>query len=388
MPVFNGTSASDFLSNNDNVVAYSQDVTKRIMKKSKTKPFIGIGNDGERTIIKAHKKSCQLGNIVGISLEDDLIEAGATGNVTLNASSEELKTLKQFIKVDRFQHSVPSTESIVNQRVADSFKSRAKGKLTNWGTTKFDRIFFSALSADCTNIVASGHHDSLDTSVIETSNILTTEDISEAKRRALQGVDALGKEAPPLTPVVVNYSEDKGYWEELPMFVMLVGTDSARNLKNDPNWEEAQKQVALRGKENPIFTGALGYWDGVLVLNAGTDTARQSGILTSNGKFCGFSNVKNFNLETYEGKNEQRTELNLFLGASAGQIVVDLGVSYYDYVDKDDPRRMIAAIDRVYGFAKTRFDANANDNLLKDSVFNGKDYGVIAVASSTGRAEK
>ena len=45
---------------------------------------------------------------------------------------------------------------------------------------------------------------------------------------------------------------------------------------------------------------------------------------------------------------------------------------------------MKASIDRVYGFAKTKYEASANDGILKDSIFDGNDYGVIAIVASTG----
>lgn len=387
MPQWNGQSARDFLSDTDTIVSYSQEITKRAMAKSKLKPFIGVSSSEHGAMIKATHKTTGEGNIVTLTLEDDLIQAGATGNVTLNASAEELKRLRQLVSVSRFQHSVPSNEDIVSQRSASKFKSTARDRLGNWATIKLDRIILSALSANLTNIVASNHHEDLDTQNIAPGDILTTKDIEEAKRRAIDGVDAKGNEAPPLVPIKIFENENAGYYEELEMFVLFVGTNSAANLKKDPNWREAQKAARERGKDNPLFSGALGFWDGVLVLDIKSDTERTSGILRSNGKFTGFGDVKKFDLSTYAGKDKQRTEINLFLGASAGQLVVDKGIQYYEYDDKDDPRRMNIGIDRVMGFAKTKFLASANDGLLEDSVFNEKDYGVIGVISSTGRAE-
>lgn len=43
---------------------------------------------------------------------------------------------------------------------------------------------------------------------------------------------------------------------------MLVGTWAARDLKADPIWQAAQQNAAIRGSKNPIFTGALGEYDG------------------------------------------------------------------------------------------------------------------------------
>lgn len=384
MSVFGGLSAQDFLSNADTKVAYSKAVTREVTKQSKVKPFIATSETDTTSIIKTVLKTCELGSVVAIELEDALVESGAIGNVDFSASGEELKNIKQFVKVDRFQHAVPSTQSIVNQRNADSFKSRAKNSLSNWGTMKFDKIFFSVMSADCTNIVVCGHSGDTTPANLVKANVLTTADVEEAKRRALLGLDAAGNSVPPLIPVRTFKEENLGFYEEVEYFVMFVGTNSARNIKNDPNWEAARRDARERSKTNPIFSGALGLWDGVLLLDVKTDTARQSGILTSSSKFVGFGNVKTSDLSIYKGGAGQETEINLLVGASACHMVVDMGIAYYDWADKSDPRRMNAGIDRVYGMAKTKYEASANDGILADSIFNGKDYGVIAVVASTG----
>jgi len=384
MGVFSGLSASDFLSDADTRISYSKTVTKEVTKKSKVKPFIATSEADTTSIIKTVLKTCEMGSVVGVEMEDALIESGAVGNVDFSASGEELKNIKQFIKIDRFQHAVPSTQSIVNQRNADKFKTRAKNSLINWGTMKFDKIFFSAMSADCTNVVVSGNHSDATPANLVLADVLTTADVEEAKRRALLGVDSQGNAVPPLIPVKTTQSENIGYYEEVEYFVMFVGTNTARNIKNDANWAEARKDALERGKTNPIFSGALGFWDGVLLLDVKSDTARQSGILTSSSKFVGFGNVKSSDLSIYEGGTGQETEINLLLGAGACHVVVDQGIAYYDWADKNDPRRMNAGIDRVYGLAKTKYEASANDGVLEDSIFDGKDYGVIAVVSSTG----
>lgn len=384
MSVFGGLSAQDFLSDADTKVAYSQSITKEVTKKSKVKPFIAASESDTTSIVKTVLKTCEMGSVVGVEMEDSLIESGAVGNVDFSASGEELKNIKQFVKIDRFQHSVPSTQSIVNQRNADKFKTSSKERLSNWGTMKFDKVFFSLMSADCTNIVACGHHTDATTANIIKANVLTTADVEEAKRRAVLGVDAAGNAVPPLIPVRTTQNENMGYYEEVEMFVMFVGTNSARNIKNDANWDAARKDALERGKTNPIFTGALGFWDGVLLLDVKTDTQRQSGVLTSKSPFVGFGNVKKSDLSIYEGAAGQETEINLLVGAGACHMVVDMGVAYYDWADKSDPRRMNAGIDRVYGMAKTKYSASANDGILEGSIFDGKDYGVVAVVASTG----
>jgi len=387
MAVFSGLSATDFLSTADESVGYSKSITKEVIAKSKVLPFIAKTEDDTTSIIKTVLKSIDdVGSVIGVKMEDALIESGTIGNVDFSGSSEELKDINMFIKVDRFQHSVPSTQGIINQRNSSKFKSRAKTSLTNWGTRKFDKIFFSAMSANCTNIVVCGHPVDATTANLVTADVITTTDVEEAKNRAVLGLDYAGKATvPPLLPVSTTQNENMGFYDEVEFYVMFVGTNSARHIKNDANWEAARRDALERGKTNPIFTGALGFWDGVLLLDVKTDTPRQSGVLTSGGKFNGFGNTKSFDLKTYAGGAGQETEINLLVGAGSCYMVVDQGIAYYDWADKSDPRRMHAGIDRVYGMAKTKYEASANDGILADSIFDNKDYGVVAVIASTGK---
>ncbi len=383
--IYGGLSAKDFLSNTDTVVATSKSINKEVMRKSKIKPFIATTENDLESIISVTLKTSEVGSYVNVSMEDVLTGSGATGNVDFAASKEQLKDIKMLVRIDQFQHSVPSEESIINTRKAVKFKARAKNSLTNWATMKFDKIYFSINTANATNIVACGHYADTVTTNIVKADVLTTSDVDEAKNRALLGIDAEGNEVPPLLPVKILKNENLGFYDEVKIFIMFVGTHSAQHIAKDPNWEAARQLAALRGKDNPIFTGALGLHNGVLLLNVETDTARQSGILTSKSKFNGFGNVKSFDLTTYAGAAGQETEINLLVGACSTQLVIDQGIAYYEWPDKDDPRRMHAGIDRVCGFAKTKYNADQNDGLLAGSMFDGKDYGVIAVIASTGR---
>ena len=46
---------------------------------------------------------------------------------------------------------------------------------------------------------------------------------------------------------------------------MIIYHWTARELKNDQTWIEAQQYANVRGSDNPIFSGALGVYDGVVL---------------------------------------------------------------------------------------------------------------------------
>jgi len=49
------------------------------------------------------------------------------------------------------------------------------------------------------------------------------------------------------------------------MFVMFIHPWQAFDLKNNATFNQARREAEVRGKDNPIFTGALGIWDGVVI---------------------------------------------------------------------------------------------------------------------------
>jgi hypothetical protein len=381
--VFDGRTAADFLSDPDTRVAYGEEINKAMILKSKWLPFIAKRPEDTSAIIRGVVGTLEQGNTIKVNFTDELLDAGARGSLKFNATEEELRELNMFIKADSIQHSVPSTETILNPKKAAKFQSTAKDKLRNWGVRRVDNIFTSAFTADCTNIVCAGHHATSDTTTIVKTDILSLADISEAKRRAEQGVayDATGAEikVPQLLPFMQEENANAGYHETLNYFVVTLGTDSVAAVKKDPNWKTAQTEAALRGKDNPLFTGALGFHDGMLMLDFKTANKRQSGMLRSDGEFTGFSNVKKFDLTTYAGKDGIPTEINLLLGAGAGVIAVDQPARFFDWPDEKDPRFMKAGTDKVFGFAKAKYNSADNDGILNDCEYDGKDFGVIAI---------
>lgn len=48
-------------------------------------------------------------------------------------------------------------------------------------------------------------------------------------------------------------------------YVMVIDPYQARDLRNDSKWLEAQKHANIRGETNPIFSGAMGIYDGVVI---------------------------------------------------------------------------------------------------------------------------
>ena len=126
-------------------------------------------------------------------------------------------------------------------------------------------------------------------------------------------------------------------------YVLLVHPESARELKNDSTWQNAQQYAMPRGGDNPLFSGALGMWDGVVV-------HEHDGIQKMT-------------------VNSQNANRNLFMGAQAGLVAFGGDHSWHEEtVDRGNKLSVSASI--IYEMSKAKF--------------NSKDFGVIEnVAAAT-----
>jgi N4-gp56 family major capsid protein len=140
------------------------------------------------------------------------------------------------------------------------------------------------------------------------------------------------------------------------MYVMLIHPYQAKALKNEAAWLSAQRDANLRGADNPIFSGALGVWDGVVV-------HEYDRILTRLGDGVGTDPTTFF-----ESGDPLPSGIygarSLFLGAQAG---VHAYAQYPGWYTKNFQYGRVpgVATDLIYNVAKTKF--------------NSLDFGMIAV---------
>ena len=86
--MFDGRTAADFLSDPDTRVAYGEEINKEMMVKSKVAPFVAKNPNDDGAIIKGALGTLEQGNSFRIPFVDELLDAGARGNVKMNASEE------------------------------------------------------------------------------------------------------------------------------------------------------------------------------------------------------------------------------------------------------------------------------------------------------------
>ena len=367
---------------------YGREITKISTEMNWWNKFI---NNSETAIImtdlRAEKPE---GGTVRIYFRDDIEGDGVFGNQNFDENRGKQNSLYQDVDYELFGQSVVSkNKKIESKMAAENFRQKTKTDLPKWIATRTDRIITAKLTAGATNIVAcsaaSGVYAANVTTSIKAGDVLSVQAIREMKKRSKNGVDGAGNPHPMIEPAFKKAVTREGdIADYIDYYVLVVGQYGANQLKNDPEWLEAQKLAATRGNTNPLFSGALGEIDGVIVFERNNWNAKRAGILTSD--ILKFEVTSNGNTVTYAtgfnnyaGVTGHKTEIALFLGATAGLLPIDEGFDYYED-DKDAGRKLEVAVDRGLGFAKAHFKGKTTEE--QASEYHDKDFGSAVIVYS------
>lgn len=227
--------------------AWSRQLWKEAERDNAFAKFTGDSQENIIQIKSDLKK--EAGDQITVPLVMRLTGAGVTGDNTLEGNEEALQFYDFKVQVDQIRHAVRLKGKMEEQKTALNLRQAAKDGLKLWMIEKQEKMIVDALTAtpsDDKTIYAGSRAAENE---ITASDMLTTDLISVAARKAKTA-------EPKVRPVNIK---GKKY------YVMLVDNYQARDLKKDEKWRDAQKYCAERGEDNPIFSGMLGVYDGVVL---------------------------------------------------------------------------------------------------------------------------
>jgi N4-gp56 family major capsid protein len=305
--------------------AWALDLWKEVREELYFKKFTSEGSDSfitEKTDLKKQK-----GDRIIIPLLMKLTGAGIAGDDTLEGREEALTYYDMEVTVGQRRHAVRSEGEEEEQKSQLDFRKNAKSALKMWMEELLDGSIFSALCSTPTANRVLYPTGCSALSDIASSNKLTTTMIRLAKLRAQLAT-------PKIRPVRVDGKE---------YYTLLVHPYAADDLKQDSTWLQQQREAGIRGEKNPIFSGALGVYDGVIIHS-------HENVTTSS-----------------EGSGGAQISYNVLLGAQAGALAI-AKEPFWKEKDFDYGNQKGVATGINYGVEK--------------SVFNGEDFAVITCPTS------
>lgn len=256
-----------------------------------------------------------------------------TGDSALEASEQSLSSHEVVVTTDQRRFGVINTGNFDDSKVLYNYRTEALAQLKRQYAEDHDAQIFDKLTitsgagaflrADDT---ASVYAATDPKAALTAADLATPGDISKLKKMAMLGTTKSYK----MKPIRV---EGKDY------YVLLLHPEAAYDLAQDSTWRNAQQYANIRGEDNPIFSGALGVYDGVIV-------HEHEGITTA----------------ADGGSGSVAYARNLFLGAGAA---CHAKVDDMTWVEKtfDYGNKLGIAAGQIYGVAR--------------STFNSKDYAVM-----------
>lgn len=294
------------------------------------------------------------GDKITVGLRMQLTGDGIQGDGTLEGNEEALVTYNDAVVIDLLRHAVRSAGKMSEQRVPFDVREQARMGLQDWWAARIDTWFFNQI---CGNTAVSNTRYTGNQATIapDTDHKLFVTGSTDQAQTAgnvitLAHIDKAVERAKTLTPMIrpLKVSGEDKYV----MFLHPYQVYDIRTSTSTGQWLDIQKAAMQGGQisKNPIYTGAIGEYNGVVLHEA---TRVTKGVHSTTGA---------------EEANVRRA---VFCGAQAALLAYGKNSSggEMDWVEElfDYKNQLGVSAGMIGG--------------LKKTVFNSKDFSTITVSS-------
>lgn len=243
----------------------------------------GLMGEGENNIIQVKSDLAKSkGDTIYLPLTAKLSGNGVSGDSELEGNEEAISAYEETVAIDQKRFAVRLTGTLDEQKNAYNMRSDAKNKLSARMQEFLERQFFlklggvvnAALTDVNGNVIAADCAWSNTPDYIPDADEAGTGTMKRFISANASGDDALAA-TDLMTPALISKAKVKAQLcspQIRPLkidgrnhYVMFLHPYQAMDLKNNAVFAQAMREAEVRGKSNPIFTGALGVWDGVIL---------------------------------------------------------------------------------------------------------------------------
>jgi len=261
---------------------------KALMKNVKDNLYFNkfMGTDDNNIIQIKNDLKKSPGDTITLPLSAKLSGNGQVGDNDLEGNEEAISAYSDSVAIDQVRHAVRLTGKLDEKKNAYNMRDDAKNKLSIWLQEFIERQFFlklggvnnTSLTDIAGNVVgtratwsntpaqvpavdtAAGYGDRYlcadftnGATSLASSDTITPALISRLRVKAAR---KMADGMPRVNPIRIN---GEGH------YVLFIHPSQAYDLKQDSTYATAQRDAQTRGKDNPVFTGALGMWDRVII---------------------------------------------------------------------------------------------------------------------------
>jgi N4-gp56 family major capsid protein len=301
------------------------------LKKTFFNKFLGKGSNSLIQIKDETSKGP--GDRITIGLRMQLSGDGVQGDGTLEGNEEALTTYSDNLLIDQLRHAVRSSGKMSEQRVPFSVREEAKAGLEDWWAGRMDTWFFNQLAGY--TVQTDTRYTGNQAAIAPSTNRklfagATATDVGQGSSDIfnLNLIDKCVERAETVSPTIrpIMVSGEKKFV----MFLHPYQVYDLRTSTSTGQWLDIQK-AALAGSadsKNPIYTGALGEYNNVVLHQASRVPQGVNGAsavtTTRRAIFCGAqAGIMGYGQKDQDGEMSWVEELFDYknqLGVSAGMI--------------------------------------------------------------------
>lgn len=339
------------------VKLWSKRLFHEALKDTYVYRFLGTSDNSLVQVREDLGKSA--GDRVRVGLRMLLNGKGVRGDGTLEGNEEALVTYYDDLIIDQLRHAVRSEGKMSEQRVPFSVREEARMGLKDWWSDRIDYWFFNQLTGntDATDIEYTG----LQSVIAPSSNrfIVAGGHGAESSLSAttthafsVSLIDRCVTLAKTTTPMIRPIKLQGGEY-----YVMFLHPYDVYQLRQQTStsgsWADIQKAAIMGGQitKSPIFTGALGMWNGVILHEA-----------------IRIPTVPNASAPGGDGTNYRR---NLFCGAQSAAMA---------FGKNSGPEKM-SWVEELFDYGNQLGVSAGMIAGIKKLQFNSLDFGTITVST-------
>jgi len=309
-------------------------------KDSYFSKFMGHGRDN---VIQVQEDlSRGKGTSIEVSLLMPLNGAGVIEDKTLEGNEEKMNYRSCTVYLSRVRNAVRLEGRFEEQKTQEKMRTDMRTVLSNWLARYMDLSIFAVLTGTNPPFYTTGVElpytiepptsdrvlfagSATAESAITAADVFTADLIGKARRMAQ------ADELTAVQPIRIDGRET---------YVMVIDPYQARDLRRDTKWLEAQQHANIRGEKNPIFSGAMGVYEGVVIheclrvprTGTGSGGAKVGHALFLGKQACIFAegSAPRWEEELWDYKNEYGVSIDRMFGLKKAQFKYD-GTNLTDF---------------------------------------------------------
>jgi N4-gp56 family major capsid protein len=328
---------------------WSNELMRETLKKTHALQFMGKGKDSLVTI-KTDLTHSDGGDRIRVGIRSQMVGGGIEGDNTLEGNEEALETFYQDVFINQLRHAGRSAGKMSEQRVPFSVRDETRDGLADWWSDRIDTWFFNQLTGNTAatdnryvgfnaTVAPDADHITYFDSGSTSEGSISASTVAEFNLSAIDSAVEKAKLAKnALRPF--NIGGKKKY----AMFIHPFQVTSLRKRTATGLWADIQKAAIQGGdgKENPLYSGALGEYNGVILHESTRIPVAPTNASVRRAVLCGAQAA------------------SIAFGRGYGKDVFTWVEELFDYKNK-----LGVAAGCQAGMVKTRFD--------------GSDYGTVVV---------